>query len=71
MYSKPNSRKGYIVAALQFLKAFESVCHQQITIKGHEIGEDKVATAALLDHGPAHEPPSSEAVVFKVQHLRR
>lgn len=45
------------------------VSHHQITIKGHEIGEDKIASAALLDHGPAREPPaSSEAVVFKVQH---
>eukprot|EP00752_Nemacystus_decipiens_P012187 g10805.t1 len=38
----------------------------QITIKGHEIGEDKVASAALLDHGPEPECLlSSEAVVFK------
>eukprot|EP00903_Cladosiphon_okamuranus_P012352 g11581.t1 len=39
---------------------------EQITIKGHEIGEDKAARAALLDHGPARESAaSSDAVVFK------
>ena len=44
---------------------------RKITIKGHEIGEDKVASAALLDHGPEHESSSSsEAVVFKVQRTR-
>lgn len=40
----------------------------QITIKGHEIGENTAACAALLDHGPERQSPaSSEAVVFKVQ----
>lgn len=39
----------------------------QITIKGHEIGENLVARATLLDHGPdGDRTASAEAVVFKV-----
>ncbi|CAM9264147.1 unnamed protein product, partial [Ectocarpus sp. 12 AP-2014] len=38
----------------------------QITIKGHEIGENLVARATLLDHGPDRDRTASTgAVVFK------
>ncbi|CAM9247576.1 unnamed protein product, partial [Ectocarpus fasciculatus] len=42
----------------------------QITIKGHEIGENLVARATLLDHGPdGGHTASGEAVVFKESSL--